>query len=389
MCGAICPRSAISIVLDSEGFYRPIVDESICNSCGLCTTICYKFDKDVLVTSEKQLNQKPLYSAWANDDNIVRYTTSGGLGDLLAHQLLKDGYKVVGVIYDESQTRAEHQIAESEVEILPFRGSKYIQSFSYNAFKEVVAKCRNEKYAVFGTPCQIYALNRLALARNVRDNFFFVDLYCHGCPTLNAWLKYERYIKGKKKINKFDEVIFRSKHRGWGAFCVSTINNSEYSFKSSPHDDYFYDLFFSDQILNEACHDCKLRGTLEYTDIRLGDFWGKKYLNNMRGVSAISIATPKGGHVFEEIKGEITTEQCDYSEFLPYQSWNIIYKPHLQLRNNVLGSLSNQERDIRDAIFELRKGMSLQRRVVKMFKKVLAYFPLRLTNEIKKIYYKL
>lgn len=388
VCATICAKKAISMQLDEEGFYRPIVDVSLCNDCGLCTTVCYKFDSSVKKTTEKELKQKPLFSAWATDDDIVRNTTSGGIGDLLAHQLMNEGYKVVGVVYNEDGIRAEHRIATKEDELDSFRGSKYIQSYTFDAFKEVVLNCRNEKYAVFGTPCQIYALNRMATRRKVRDQFFFVDLYCHGCPSLHAWIKYQSAIKKSIGVNRFDSVTFRSKIRGWGGFYVVVVVDGKPVFVSKKANDQFYELFFSNHVLNDACTDCSLRGTLEYTDIRLGDFWGHKFLDNQRGVSAISLATDKGKEVFERLH-QVTCARCSYDEFLPYQSWNLSYKVDLENRKAVLDSLANPNEEIDKAITVLRQHQGFATKVKRYIKTVLAMFPLGLTNSVKKIVYKI
>lgn len=389
VCATVCTKSAISIRLDEEGFYRPVVDVSLCNDCGLCTTVCYKFDSSVKKTTEKELKQKPLFSAWATDDDIVRNTTSGGIGDLLAHQLMKEDYKVVGVVYNEDAIRAEHKIASSEDELNSFRGSKYIQSYTFDAFKEMVSKCRNEKYAVFGTPCQIYALNKMASQRKVRDQFFFVDLYCHGCPSLHAWSKYQSAIKKRIGVNRFDSVTFRSKIRGWGSlYIVEAKLEGKTVYMGRKANDKFYELFFSEHILNGACYDCLLRSTLEYTDVRVGDFWGHKFLDNQRGVSAISLATDKGKEVFERLH-QVTCARCSYDEFLPYQSWNLSYKVDLENRKAVLDSLANPNEEIDKAITVLRQHQGFATKVKRYIKTVLAMFPLGLTNSVKKIVYKI
>lgn len=389
VCATVCTKSAISIRLDEEGFYRPVVDVSLCNDCGLCTTVCYKFDSSVKKTTEKELKQKPLFSAWATDDDIVRNTTSGGIGDLLAHQLMKEDYKVVGVVYNEDAIRAEHKIASSEDELNSFRGSKYIQSYTFDAFKEMVSKCRNEKYAVFGTPCQIYALNKMASQRKVRDQFFFVDLYCHGCPSLHAWSKYQSAIKKRIGVNRFGSVTFRSKIRGWGSlYIVEAKLEGKTVYMGKKANDKFYELFFSEHILNGACYDCLLRSTLEYTDVRVGDFWGHKFLDNQRGVSAISLATDKGKEVFERLH-QVTCARCSYDEFLPYQSWNLSYKVDLENRKAVLDSLANPNEEIDKAITVLRQHQGFATKVKRYIKTVLAMFPLGLTNSVKKIVYKI
>ena len=75
--------------LNEDGFYRPLVDYDICTDCGLCTKLCYKFDKNIKLTIKEQLAKTQLYAAWSNNDDVVKNTTSGGIGDLLACQLQK------------------------------------------------------------------------------------------------------------------------------------------------------------------------------------------------------------------------------------------------------------------------------------------------------------
>ena len=388
VCATVCSKRAITMQLGSDGFYRPHIDESLCNDCGLCISICYKFDRNVQMTLSANLTQKPLYSAWSNDDELVKSTTSGGIGDLLARQLLKDGYNIVGVAYNEDKTRAEHRIAKKEKDIYCFRGSKYIQSYTYEAFKEVVSNCRKEKYAVFGTPCQIYALSKLATQRKVRENFFFIDLYCHGCPSIHAWTKYQNSIKKKEGIKRFNYVNYRSKAKGGGMFKIEARDENGNAFLSSPKDDFFYELFFSDIILNDACDDCLLRSTLEYTDIRLGDFWGHKFLDNQRGVSAVSLCTEKGMFLFDQLKSDITCSRCSYDDFLPYQSWNRTYDVNSDVRKELLSSLSKPQNELSETIKILRHHQGMTATIKRYIKSVFALLPLGFTNSIKKIVYK-
>lgn len=388
VCAAVCAKKAIKIDLDAEGFYRPVVDTKICNNCGLCTSVCYKFDKNIQITSEQELNNKPLLSAWANSDDIVAGTTSGGIGDLLAKQLLADGYNVVGVVYNEDMVRAEHRISNNKHELDAFRGSKYIQSYTFDAFKKIVENCRNTKFAVFGTPCQIYALNKLATQRKIRENFFFVDLYCHGCPSYYVWTKFQDEVKLKTKTRTFDKVTFRSKLRGWGSFNV-VVEADGKRFSNGKYHDKFYELFFCDQLLNEACHDCQLRSTLEYTDIRLGDFWGKKYLNNRRGVSAVSVSTPRGKEAIEKIKSDISSMVCSYQEFLPWQSWGKSYHINSSIRKAVLESLCNPQEDINDAIKVLRRNESLSDNIIRIAKSTISFLPPRIISFLKGVKYKI
>ena len=51
----MCARDAIKIILNDDGFYRPVVDADKCTDCGLCAKICYRFDEELKITTPEQL----------------------------------------------------------------------------------------------------------------------------------------------------------------------------------------------------------------------------------------------------------------------------------------------------------------------------------------------
>lgn len=384
MCAAVCPKDAIRITLDESGFYRPYVDSEKCVDCGLCTGVCYRFDNNLRITDEKTLLRTGLYAASVRDSRLLLEVTSGGVADLLAKELIREGYLCIGVGYDDTKVEAYHYVAHSSKETDGFRGSKYIQSYSYPAFKELVKDCSRHKYAVFGTPCQIYAVRRFLEKRGLSDSCILIDMFCHGCPSLDLWRKYQNEIKGEIGKSHFDAVEFRSKERGWGGFYVVVVVDGVKAFVSSPKKDGFYELFFSDQVLNTACSDCLLRSTMEYTDIRLGDFWGKKYAMNRKGVSAVSLISQKGKDLFERIKPMLDIEESGYSELLPYQSYGKFYHPDKTLREKLLYMITDPGIPLREAVALLHENESLTRKFKRHIKNFLYYLPASVTRLIRR-----
>ena len=385
MCAAVCPKEAITIGLDADGFYRPTVDAGKCVDCGLCVKVCYKFDDAVRMTSDAELRTMPLYAASAQDDALVAATTSGGVADLLAKELIAEEFRCIGVGYDDSKAQAYHYVADTVGDTDGFRGSKYIQAYSYPAFQELVAGCRDGRFAVFGTPCQIYAVSRFLERRGLRERCLLVDLYCHGCPSLHAWRKYQSEVKAAICKPRFDRVDFRSKVKGWGSFyVVVVVVDGVRAFVSSPRRDGFYTLFFSDQVLNEACADCRLRSTMAYTDIRLGDFWGKRYALNSRGVSAVSLATERGRALFERIRSHLTYRVEDYADFLPYQSYGRDYRPRPELRRTMLDSLGRVDAPLSEAVRLFYRNQGIKGRLKRYAKRALYYMPPGVTKFIKR-----
>lgn len=385
MCAAVCSRDAITIRLNGDGFYRPYIDEDKCTNCSLCTKVCYKFDEDIKVTNAEALKNIKVYSAQHKSDELLEKVTSGGVADALAKELVRQGYTCIGVTYNDSEHRAEHTTATTEEDTDAFRGSKYIQSYSVDAFKRLVRGVRNEKYAVFGLPCHIYAVHNFLRMRNLRDKCVLIDLFCHGCPSMLVWSKYEQRIKRKVNGKKFDEVQFRSKVRGWGTFYVVVVVEGVKAFISNPKQDEFYSLFFSDHVLNDACSDCKLRSTMEYTDIRLGDFWGKRFLNDRKGVSAVAVTSERGEALFRIIEKQFEITESSMSEVVVKQSYGRSYSPDLGLRKQMLDALRDDNKSLADVVnlFYSKQGIAMKAK--RLLKQINWYLPFDLTRLLKRL----
>lgn len=384
MCAAVCPRDAITIRLNEDGFYRPYLDAAKCVDCSMCVKVCYKFDSDVKVTSVGEENWIAVKSAQCKQNEVLEKVTSGGVADALAKELITQGYTCIGVAYNDDNHRAEHIVARTEEETDVFRGSKYIQSYSFEAFKSLVKNVRTEKFAIFGLPCHIYAIHKFLSLRNFRDNCILIDLFCHGCPSMLVWNKYEQSIKRKVDNKKFDEVQFRSKVKGWGTFYVVVVVEGVKAFISSPKHDEFYSLFFSDHVLNDACSSCKLRSTMEYTDIRLGDFWGKRFLNDRKGVSAVAITSERGMQAFNAIKDMFKTEDSCMSEVLVKQSYGKVYTPNMELRKMMLDGLRDSNKTLKDVVdlYYSRQGLAMKAK--RLLKTVNWYLPFDLMRLLKR-----
>lgn len=294
VCAIACPRKIISIELNSLGFYAPqIEDMSACTNCGACLDVCSY--------SHSSLAKMPSYepyffSGWSKNKDIRKKCSSGGIAFEVVAYLFDLGYKACGVRYNTVLHRAEHFIAENIESYRLAIGSKYIPSFTFDAFKKIDKEL---KYVVIGTPCQIDSLRRYIRKKKIEENFVLLDFFCHGVPSMLMWEKYLKTIP----ISEPNEVSWRNKQYGWHDSWVMSfvgINNKYTSRKSKG--DIFYSMFLGHHCLNDSCFNkCKYKQVASAADIRVGDLWGTKYNLNQEGVSGIVAITEKGYNLLMDL----------------------------------------------------------------------------------------
>ena len=311
VCATVCAKRAITIDLNKSGFYTPILDVSLCTNCGLCAEVCSYVHEDL---SLSECNMKG-YGAWSKNQNIRLRCSSGGVGFELGKYLLENGYEVCAVKYDSLKQRAEHYIATNEEELMLSIGSKYIQSYTVDAFRNIK---KNKKYLVTGTPCQIDSFRRYIRKFKIEDNFILMDFFCHSVPSMLAWNKYLQIVE--KETGPIVYASWRNKFTGWHDSWAMAMDGTSASscvedlYKiytpESPHQynsrwskgDIFYRLFLGDYCCNPACEKkCKYKYDRSSADIRIGDFWGKTYANDEQGVSAVVAFTEQGDDILKQL----------------------------------------------------------------------------------------
>ena len=314
VCAAACPKRIISIELNFDGFYEPkLEDDTACVDCGMCLEVC-SFNGGGL--SNGTSNPIACYAAWSNDNQVRQTCSSGGAGFEIARSLLGKRINMVGVKYDSTTNKAVHFIARHADEAMASMGSKYIQSYTLDAFKQIN---RKEKYLVTGTPCQIDSFCRYIKKMRCEDNFILMDFFCHGVPSMNLWKKYCREIE--KITGEITEVSWRNKTYGWHGSWDMNIHGKKREELIDWHDSYnllirgkktfissrwsqgdlFFKMFLSNSCLGKACYErCKFKGCGSSADIRIGDFWGNTYKDDDKGVSSVVAFTDRGMSILKE-----------------------------------------------------------------------------------------
>ncbi len=308
-CMNICPKNAITMVKDSEGFKHPVINKEKCIDCGLCKKTCPVFSTKLNPAINK------CYVGYSLEENSKKDSSSGGIFSLIANIILDNNGIVIGAAFNE-KNKLIHIAVDKKADLKKLRGSKYLQSELNDLFKYIKNNIKEKKILFAGTPCQVAGLK--SFLKTDYENLICVDLFCHGVPSPKLFSKYINELEEKNN----DELIdynFRDKVTGWDTYSNTAIFKNKSITELRTKNDYMK-LFLSDIALRESCYNCNFKIGNKYSDITLGDFWGiKNYYPKMYskdGVSAIIINSEKGLEMFEKIKNNLKYEECKLDEII-------------------------------------------------------------------------
>lgn len=297
-CEKICPKHAINMKENEEGFLIPKIDKKKCINCGKCLNICPQLNNvDINIENQKA------FAATLKNQEVLMKSSSGGVFSSIAENCLKNNGKVYGAIFD-NEFNVIHVGINNLNELDKLRGSKYVQSNTLDTYNEVKQDLINNIKVIYsGTPCQIAGLKKFL--NKDYDNLLTIDLVCHGVPSPKIFNKYKDYLE-RKFSSKIKTFSFRDKEkRGWGVNLKISFENGKELRKFGFLDPY-YKTFLEGALFRNCCYNCKYANTNRVGDITLADFWGllSEYpeFYNKNGVSAVIINSKKGFKAFNNIK---------------------------------------------------------------------------------------
>ena len=184
-----CPKGAIRMVPDREGFLYPQVTDG-CVQCGHCTHICP-------VLKQREPRTEPAaFIVWNGDEAVRHASTAGGAFSALAEYVLEGGGVVFGAAMDES-LRVVHIAVKNLHDLSRLRGLKPIQSDMGESYQQVRLYLDQGRQVLFsGTPCQVDGLYRFLGEHPER--LITCDVACGGVCSPGVWaqlVKSMAYVK--------------------------------------------------------------------------------------------------------------------------------------------------------------------------------------------------
>lgn len=359
-CYDICPKSAISMVEDSEGFLYPTINKDKCVNCGLCEKVC--------PTQNKQNSQSLMkaFAAYNTDEEIRLQSSSGGLFTLFAESILGNNGVVYGAAFDDN-FEVEH-IRITNVENLNLlRGSKYVQSKLDGIFKLCKNDLERNKQVLFtGTPCQVAALKSYLKKDYV--NLFCMDIICHGVPSRMVWRQYLEYRVNFAK-SKIAQIAFRLKNEGWKQYAVKFTFANSTAYCQKFQDDIFMNGFLKDLYLRPSCYNCQFKTKERVSDITVADFWGIDKIHpewdDDKGMTLLIVHSQAGKKVLEKVKTYLFLECVNIDEaikFNPSMVKSVAMNKNRELFFKGIDSQCNIEKFINsyvDNCYSVRKRISI------------------------------
>lgn len=255
-CALICPRNAIEMDRDDDGFVKPRLNRQKCVECGLCRKVCPSLQRTLLAL-ENSSCQVGKYSGFSE------HSSSGAIAYAISETAINRGEVVCGAIYDTEMMAVKHEIVSDLYGLNRVSGSKYLQSNPYTGLKDLLTKPRG---ILFGTPCQIAGFRNVIQHGKLEDAFLLVDIFCHGVPSQLLWTNHLKHLHEKYGISIHDEVNFRFN----GGF---NLKVGQYTGEAQI--DPFYHLYLKRCTYADSCYQCPFRRR-SAADIRLGDYFIEK-----------------------------------------------------------------------------------------------------------------
>lgn len=268
-CMNICPKQAIAINPDENGFNYPNIDSEQCIDCGLCVQVCNYQKKN------KKTSKKETYAAATKDTDPLQSASGGLFATIATHVLQKKGIVYGCAMCSENEFLSpKHIRIENKADLHLLQGSKYVQSELGFTYQRVKVDLDNSKTVLFsGTPCQVDGLR--GFLRNDYDNLYTIDIICHGVPSIQMFKDYLRYVEQKKQ-KKIVDFKFRDKSDGWrlhGKIVLEDSAGKKQTEYFEPEQSSYYQMFLNSYTYRENCYSCPYAGDKRPGDITIGDFW--------------------------------------------------------------------------------------------------------------------
>ena len=341
-CVQVCPKEAITMLEDDEGFRYPVIDQEKCIDCGLCRRTCPYSHMPKKCESEKYA-----FGGYNLDPKTRFNSTSGGAFSAIVEAFCDKNNVIFGA--EAKGLLVYHSYITDKAKLGKFRKSKYSQSvigFSYRNARKFLQE--GKKVLFSGTPCQIAGLiSYLEAAKTDRTNLLTVEVVCEGVPSPLYVRKLDKAIEkkfgspigsldyrytGKSILSHgkwdFEKMRVKSGGRTQGKWDFQEMRIELMNKKKVLVIDRWFNPFWSVWLQHlmsrPSCYKCPFTTQGRVADITLGDLWGvhiycPELYGNNGGSSLVVCNTDKGKEVFKKAQEKMYGHELAFEDALKYQ----------------------------------------------------------------------
>lgn len=325
-CNQICPKDAITMKEDSEGFCYPVIDKTKCIECGLCQKTCPYLNMPRMNGSNKYT-----FGGFVLDPMTRFDSTSGGAFSAIVDVFCDENYVIFGV--EARGLLVFHSYITEKKQLKKFRKSKYSQSIIGMSFRNVKRFLYEGKKVLFsGTPCQIAGLIAyLEATKTDRSNLLTIEVICEGVPSPLYVRKLDDSIKEKygSHIESIDyrytgKSLFSSGKWDFEGMRIELKNNEKVIVRDRWFNP-FWSVWLQHLMSRPSCYKCPFTTRDRVADITLGDLWGvhiycPELYGRNGGSSLIVCNTDKGKETFNKAQAYMYGHELNFEDAVKYQS---------------------------------------------------------------------
>lgn len=343
-CVQICPKDALSMKEDEEGFRYPLLDKNLCVGCNLCHKVCPHENMP-----KRYVSDKYVFGGYIKDEQIKFESTSGGAFSAIVDTFCDENYVIFGA--ESKGLLVWHSYIIDKKDLVKFRKSKYSQSEMGESYQQVKEFLNSGKKVLFsGTPCQIAGL-RAFLKNTDQDNLLTVEVICEGVPSPLYVRKYEQSLKKKFGV-LIESIDYRYKgHSLFGNYkwdfqimnvltkkmrgkkckfgiirnIIMTNDNKKKVIEKDRWFNPFWTIWLKHLMSRPSCYKCSFATIERVADISLGDLWGvhlycPELYGKNGGASLVVANTSKGKKILQASEEKMYGHELRFEEALKYQS---------------------------------------------------------------------
>ena len=324
-CVQVCPKSAIFMEEDAEGFRYPRIDSGRCIDCGLCQKVC-PCENSI----GGYVDDKYAFGGYINDSQKRFDSTSGGAFSAIVDAFCDDSYVIFGA--EAKGLDVFHSYITDKSLLGKYRKSKYSQSVIGTAYVDARKFLDEGKKVLFsGTPCQIAGLRSyLCATKTDEQNLLTVEVICEGVPSPLYVRKLDKYMSQRhgSGIRSLDyrytgKSILR--HGKWDFQVMQIILENGKRIVLDRWLNPFWSVWLQHLMSRPSCYECQFTSPSRVADITLGDLWGvhlycPELYGNNGGSSLVLCNTDKAKACFVKARTLMYGHELRFSDALKYQS---------------------------------------------------------------------